>query len=240
MPFISSSWVIEIVDAGSNTDQTKRIKGNLKNTDNQLPVISGTHKDHKKVTNPIEGSDLRPIMGATVGPNVAITNFIAKNVVKKVAEAASTGNDCKNTEELLNKFEDYNKSRVLRGFPDKNIFVASMDINKWFPSMKLKPMTEEVEEMIVESNINFKEINYDRIAKYLGKHIMTIEEILEEDMDELLYIEETKMNETKYKKFENKKNANNVNMNEIVEGKNKTHGNNMEKITNNVNMNINS
>jgi hypothetical protein len=68
------------------------------------------------VINQEEGPDLRPIMGATVGPNVALTNFIAKNVVRKIAEEASVGNDLKSVEELLNKFEEYNKARVQNGY----------------------------------------------------------------------------------------------------------------------------
>ena len=47
-------------------------------------------------------------MGATVGPNIALTDFIARSIVRKVADEASVGNDCKNTEELLSKFEEYN------------------------------------------------------------------------------------------------------------------------------------
>ena len=70
-----------VANAGSNSGQTKRIKSNLKTIDNQIPVLSGTHKDHKKVENKVEGPDLRPIMGATVGPNVALTNFIGKDII---------------------------------------------------------------------------------------------------------------------------------------------------------------
>ena len=72
--------------------------------------------------NKVEGEDLRPIMGATVGPNLALTNFIAKNVVKEIAKEASVGNDCESTEELLCEFEEYNKTRVQTGLADKNIF----------------------------------------------------------------------------------------------------------------------
>ena len=55
----------------------------LKTSDNQIPILSGTHKDHKKVDDPNIGPDVRPIMGATVGPNVALTDFIARNIVNR-------------------------------------------------------------------------------------------------------------------------------------------------------------
>ena len=153
------------------------------------------------MTNQEEGPDLRPIMGATVGPNVALTNFIAKNVIKKIAEEASVGNDLKSVEELLNKFEEYNKARVHNGYANKNIFIASMDIDKWFPSMKNRPMAKEIKQMIIDSNFVFKEIDYDRVSKYLGEY-MTIEEILEEEMEDILYIEQDKLEKLKIVKQE--------------------------------------
>jgi hypothetical protein len=99
---------------------------------------------------------MRPIMGATVGPNIALTDFIARNITRKVAEEASVGNDCKSTEELLSRCEEYNNVRIQNGFSSKNVIIASME---WFPSMKIKPMMKEVKQMIVESKIAFKEID---------------------------------------------------------------------------------
>ena len=75
--------LVKITNAGINTNQVKRIKSNLKTSDNQIPILSGTHKDHKKVDDPNIGPDVRPIMGATVGPNVALTDFIARNIVNR-------------------------------------------------------------------------------------------------------------------------------------------------------------
>ena len=71
-----------------------------------------------------------------------------------------------------------------------------MDIDKWFPSMELKLMMKEVKQMIVDSEIEFKEIDYDNASKYLGEE-MTIEEILAEEMEDILYIEEEKLNNLK-------------------------------------------
>ena len=41
-----------------------------------MPILHGTSKDHKVAENEPEGPDLRPIMGAVVGPNVGLSNFI--------------------------------------------------------------------------------------------------------------------------------------------------------------------
>ena len=53
-----------------------------------------------------------------------------------------------------------------------------------------------LKQMIIDSNHIFKEIDYDRVSKYLGEY-MTIEEILEEEMEDLLYIEQNKLEKLK-------------------------------------------
>jgi hypothetical protein len=111
--------LVRIINAGVDTGQTKRIKSNLKTIDNQIPILSGTHKDHKKIKDELLGPDLRPIMGATVGTNVALTNFIARDILRKVADEASVGYDRKSTEEVLSKFEEFNENRTIKGYSNK-------------------------------------------------------------------------------------------------------------------------
>ena len=65
-------WV-RITQAGGNTGQARRIKGNVKSIDNQIPVLSGSGKDHKEVIEEKVGPDVRPIMGAMVGPNCCLS-----------------------------------------------------------------------------------------------------------------------------------------------------------------------
>ena len=101
--------------AGENNGHSKRIKGNLKTKDNQIPVLHGTSKDHKETENETEGPDVRPIMGAVVGPNVALSNFIGREIVRRVAEDASSDNVCKSTEELISRQEQYNRDFNLLG-----------------------------------------------------------------------------------------------------------------------------
>ena len=41
--------LVQITNVGLNTKQTKRIKGNLKTTDNQIPILSGPTKTTRKL-----------------------------------------------------------------------------------------------------------------------------------------------------------------------------------------------
>ena len=188
-------YAVRITNAGANTGQTKRIKSNLKTVDNQIPILSGTHKDHKKVENEVEGPDVRPIMGAMVGPNVGISNFVGREVIRNIAEEAEVGNVCKSTEEVLNTFEEYNRSRIENGFDMENIIIGSMDIEKWYPSMIAEPSAKGIKEMILKSEVEFEGINYEEVCKYLGK-FLTREQILEEKLEGLLYIEKDKVDVT--------------------------------------------
>ena len=104
-----------ILKLGERTKQFRRIKGNVVRKDNQIPVLRGTSKDHKEALDKMIGPDFRPIMGAMVGPNVGISD-IGSLIVRKIAENADKGLVAKSTEEVINKFEEYNKTRCER-FP---------------------------------------------------------------------------------------------------------------------------
>ena len=195
--------VVEFTSAGEHTGQTKRIKSNSVTKDNQLPVLSGTSKDHKESKDAIEGPELRPIMGANVGPNVAASNFISE-VIRWVADESDVGFVCKSTEELLNKFSEFNKERLKLNPEGKKLIMGSMDVEKWYPNTIPRPSAKKVRKMFIASDLHFEGLKYDKIARYLGK-VMTRNEILEEKMEEILYLKEGKMEEKPKKKKKEKK-----------------------------------
>ena len=67
-----------------------------------------------------------------------------------------------------------------------------MDIEKWYPNTIPVPTAKEIKEMFVASKLEIEGIDYEMVAKYLGKY-MTREEILDENFEEILYIKEGKM-----------------------------------------------
>ena len=105
-------WWVRILQPGKHNNQTRRVKSNLITKDNQIPVLRGTSKDHKKAVDEKIGPDLRPIMGAIVGPNIGLSE-LGSILVRKVAESADIGLVSTSTEEVINKIEDY-KRRDLR------------------------------------------------------------------------------------------------------------------------------
>ena len=216
-----ADYAVKVTNAGENTCQTRRIKGNLKTKDNQIPILSGTHKDHKKVDDDNVGPDLRPIMGATVGPNIGLSNFIGGKVIRNITEAMDDGNVCKSTEEMIYHFEKYNKERVEKGYDKKEMVLGSMDIEKWYNNVLAEPSARIVGRMFVDSKVEIEGVDYTELSKYLGK-FMTKEEILAEDMQDILFINKKKMKDSKEGK--NKKTKETKQINKRKEDSNKKKG----------------
>ena len=87
---------IQFIKPGENINQTGRIKGNWKTIDNQIPILSGTNKDHKEAPDKVIGPDFRPIMGAMVGPNTGLSE-LGSIIVRKIADNSDNGLVAKST-----------------------------------------------------------------------------------------------------------------------------------------------
>ena len=135
------SWT-KILKPGENFNQTRRVKSNLKTKDSQIPLLRGTSKDHKEALDNIIGHDLRPIMGAIVGPNIGLLE-LGSIIVRKIADISDVGLVSKSTEEVLNKFEEFNKRRF-ENPKLRKLIIASMDIDKWYPNVISKPSAKIV------------------------------------------------------------------------------------------------
>ena len=189
---------IKITKPGENEKQMKRIKSNLKTVDNQIPILRGTNKDHKEAADAKTGPDVRPIMGAMVGPNIGLSE-LGSIFVRAIADEADTGLVVKSTEEMLNKFEVYNDKRKQLGLGTKKLIIGSMDIDKFYPNIIAEKSAKSVREMWEESELVIEGIEYDEVSMYLGKYL-TIKEIEEEGFADLVYIKIKKRNPAKRKK----------------------------------------
>ena len=133
---------------GENFKQTRRVKTNLKTIDSQIPVLRGTSKDHKEALDTKIGHDFRPIMGAMVGPNIGLSE-LGSILVRKIADTSDVGLVAKSTEEVLNKF---NKTR-LQNPRLRKLIIASMDVEKGYPSILSIDSAKIVRNMYEESEL---------------------------------------------------------------------------------------
>ena len=58
---------------------------------------------------------------------------------------------------MINHFENYNKTRVEKEYNKKKIVIGSMDIEKWYPNTLAEPSAKIVSDMMVESELEFKD-----------------------------------------------------------------------------------
>ena len=145
----------------------KRVKGNVVRKDDQVPILRGTSKDHKEVLDEITGPDFRPIMGAMVGPNVGLSE-IGSLIVRRIADNADKELVSKSTEEVIYKFEEYNKTRIEKFPGTRKLVVASMDIEKFYPNILSEGSSDIIRTMWEESDLPL-EIDGEFLSRYLGK-----------------------------------------------------------------------
>ena len=183
-------WWVRILQPGKKNNQTKRVKSNLITKDNQIPILRGTSKDHKEALEEKIGPDLRPIMGAIVGPNIGLSE-LGSMVVRKIAENADIGLVSTSTEEVINKIEVFNESRFRKNLKTKKIIIASMDVEKCYPNLLSLESAQIVRRMWEESLLVIEGIEVDNLCKYLGKYLKP-EEVIEEGFEELVYTRKIK------------------------------------------------
>ena len=197
---------LQFLNTGRDVKQTKRTCMNLINDDNPLPLLRGTAKDHKPNFDPVKGPELRPIMGAKVGPNTGLSQIGCK-ILKKVLEKKNDKKEVKSTEELMAKFKEYNSNRSEETGQQvvKSKTVGSMDIKSFYPSICPNRAAEISRSMFEKSDVEIENVNFDILAKYLGK-FLTNEKIDKEDIRDLVYTKKPKEKKKIAKKISKKAN----------------------------------
>ena len=104
--------------------------------------------------------------------------------MRKIADNADIGLVAKSTEEVINKFEIFNKGRLKKNPSLKKIIIASMDIEKFYPNILSAQSAKIVRKMWEESELSIDGIDFDQLSKYLGNHLKK-EESAEEGFEDL-------------------------------------------------------
>ena len=137
----------------------QRVTHNYTAVNNAVPPLYGLRKDHKPTPDPNKGPPTRPVCGAVVASNHRASFFIS-SIIKPVLEMAPEA--CNSTEDFLSRIEDLNKNKDL-----KNAIIGSMDVDALYPSIDIEFSVDKCVELILESGIQFKELNTDELGLYL-------------------------------------------------------------------------
>ena len=204
---------IKMLNIGA--DQPRRTVSNLVNQENAIPFISGTSKDHKKADDPIVGPDFRPIMGATHGPNTGLSQ-VGCLILRSILENAENTHELKSTEEMLAKFDVYNKNLENSStVPETQKIIGSMDIQSFYPSIDPVRAAEICRLMFIESKVEVLNVDHDELAFYVAKEV-EIEKISDLEVCDVVYtrkkrkyvknvVKKVKIKVNKNKSFKKKK-----------------------------------
>ena len=128
------------------------------------PYTYGLRKDHKNTTEP----PLRPVCGASTAPNNIVSHMLAQ-VLKRVAEEVEGDRSVSSTEEMIAII-----SKVNKGIRDTNIerrqevCVGSMDVKALYPSITKEWVVKILKLQLMNTPVNFKNINWNEAALYIA------------------------------------------------------------------------
>ena len=163
----TSHW-IEFMQMGEGIGHKRRTKSNLISEENPIPIIRGTAKDHKSCDDVKVGPDMRPIMGASIGPNTGLSQ-IGCQIIRKISDNVVERYDVKSTEEMLASFSEYNKSISDKKKNLRCKVIASMDINSFYPSLNADQVAKVAKIMWERSTVQLGNIDTSELAFYIAK-----------------------------------------------------------------------
>ena len=160
--------LLAILEAGGDYKQEKRIKNNVITTINgEIPVICGLFKDHKT------GRNFRQLVNGNVGPIANTSNILSVILVKYVNKFKEKVGDTssKSTEEMLAKFVSYNESVDRSKIGIKEKFIASMDVEALYPSLRTGDCAKLVKTVVRESELSIGCEDTREMGIFLRKHM---------------------------------------------------------------------
>ena len=92
----------------------------------------------------------------------------------------------KSTEELLRKIEDFNTKMKNENPKGIKKVIMSMDVKIFYPSLDPVKAAKVARIMLLKSTIDLKNVNIERLAKYVGK-FCDFNEVKKENLTEVVW-----------------------------------------------------
>ena len=189
-----SSRLAESFSMGETHNEVGRIHQALKSTDNSPPPAYVMFKDHKATVEGEPCPSTRQVCGAKEGPQARLSHLLSL-ILTPVADKLSdeVGTECSNTEEMVRGLQDTNtkiEGMYSRRMEDpgqnlKQIVVVSQDVKALYPSLDWDEVIKIIGEILLETKIDFKDVDFRRLSKYLAVHLSQ-EEINEDNLKSVI------------------------------------------------------
>ena len=149
-----------MLNAGKETGHHDRIRASMKSKNNPSAPLSVLRKDHKQYDDEVTGPPGRPVCGGDVSYNKRLSHLIS-TILNDVYIGEKTV--CSSTEELLAEIDRVNQE----GVSDEDI-CGSMDVEALYPKLQIDFTVEKVGELLYESRVEIKGLDYKEISLYLS------------------------------------------------------------------------
>ena len=175
--------------------QQTRMRKAMRSEGAQPGPVQFLIKDHKKVKEGEKIPPTRQVCSAKSGPSSRMSNLISM-ILNKAADNMNNETECRSTEELKKEILDTNreienKSEENNEYKQKikQAEIISLDVKALYPSLKVEEVKKIINEMLTEvqreGNLNFQDIDYYEVGKYI-KVACTEEEIRENRLENII------------------------------------------------------
>ena len=140
--------------------------------DSEIPIYRGLYKDHK------QGRKYKGLVNGNVGPVSSLSEIISMILTPYMQELkakVNPENTVKNTEELLALFEGYNQNLGDDCTECDNKFMASMDVESLYPSLKSEDTGNIIRETMINSDIEVENVDVRELVIFLRKNLSNSE-----------------------------------------------------------------
>ena len=157
--------LVKIVGIGKSSFQENRALSNAHSSPfGEIPTLNGRFKDHK------EGRKMRQVVNGNVGPLRNLSEILS-DIVKCFIDERDP-NTIKSTEELLAALETYNSNNE-HSNDEQNKFIASLDVVSLYPSLRSEDSSDEVRQIVLDSEVEIKISDEKELAIFLRKNLTT-------------------------------------------------------------------
>ena len=141
------------------------------------------NKNENGVKKKMKGPKLRPVVGANRASSRPTSHILSKVIYKVCGIIGRTvKTNCESTEEMIVEIENVNK--VIE--ENEDIIIGSLDIVKWYPSMKIERLIEVIMELLMMANLDLREIDFTHLSIYIATSLSK-EDIAKEGLEQVIH-----------------------------------------------------
>ena len=149
-----------IINAGKDVGNHNRIRYSMKSKNCPPAPLTIPRKDHKEYESQHTGPPGRPLCSGDVSYNMRLSHLLSIMLAELHKEEESI---CSSTEDLIAEIDRINREGI-----DSTYVIGSADVDALYPSLDVKFTVDKICETIMNTNLEYKNINYKETTLYIA------------------------------------------------------------------------